>query len=774
MASGYYDITNKTLGKGHYGVVKLGRHCLTGEPVAIKIIEKSRLNPDSLNQLGTEIRILFRLSEYEHPNILKLYQTIDTEDKLFLITEYCGLHACDLHDYLSRKHCRDGLTELEAQVFFIQICSAISYCHSMGIVHRDLKPENILVTDYRHMQTTDDNFQYPLLKLIDFGFANQWYPDEKMRTSCGTLAYSAPELLLGEPYDGTKVDVWGLGLMLYILLYGGNPFMQINDNETLTKILDCSFATPARDNVDCHAIELVKSLIKRNPDTRLPIEGILRHKWFANASRTSDLMLKYKLPLRPEQQHQVSSSSPNSSISNSPNVTTTSPATNNTLTSSKSLPKSQVLNSSHLLPSISESGPLKNINRSVDDNLVIRSECSSATTKPNYNRTRSLSITRTYINAQSQQSTLPQTRSSNNLEKLNQRTTPQASSSNNNNNTSPRPSFAPVAGSPLFRPTSPDVRGAVEPTEEENKLHENVLQEIFKLTKVIDSKSSVEASLKNARFSHRQFNHNSIKPAQFSRRRTSTGLVRILGQDKHGQHLDHGDPTSHSPNSSSVEHGDENPDTVLVDSKTGHPKLNNDDYIYATYQLTRDRILRVKQEKIRRQASEDRGDCGPDISKRGDCLSGQDVIPEEDASYSDDEDQDGLARAAPKAGGSTSQQDKLSTKEKENSRLQPRKYLQPQHKMRDKFTSFFRLSSNGPCNVPYDLLTTEDRSSNSLLETHHEAFNDQNNEMGSSVARYLGSKNDPYENSMAYALPLARKCSLVSEESCSKEEQDNQ
>lgn len=395
MASGYYDITSKTLGKGHYGVVKLGRHCLSGEPVAVKIIEKSRLNDDSLNQLGTEIRILFRLSEYEHPNILKLYQTIDTEDKLFLVTEYCGPHACDLHDYLSRKHCRDGLSEKEAQIFFIQICSAISYCHSMGIVHRDLKPENILVTDYKHMHANGpydtsknsgtNELQYPLLKLIDFGFANQWYPDEKMRTSCGTLAYSAPELLLGEPYDGTKVDVWGLGLMLYILLYGGNPFMQINDNETLTKILDCSFATPSRANVDYHAIELLRSLIKRNPDKRLPMDAILKHEWFSSVPKTFDMILKCNVKLE------------------------------NSIT--KQLPKlasAQIVSST--LPSISESGPLRNVNRSVDDDQVPSTQ-SETQTKPGYNRTRSLSITRTHVKS-SQHQPLLLTRSSINLEGL--------------------------------------------------------------------------------------------------------------------------------------------------------------------------------------------------------------------------------------------------------------------------------------------------------------------------------------------------------------------
>lgn len=732
MASGYYDLTNKTLGKGHYGVVKLGRHCLTGEPVAIKIIEKSRLNKDSLNQLGTEIRILFRLSEYEHPNILKLYQTIDTEDRLFLVTEYCGPHACDLHDYLLRKHSREaGLSEREAQTFFIQICSAISYCHSMGIVHRDLKPENILVTDYKHMYTyyqlekgLNHELHYPLLKLIDFGFANQWYPDEKMRTSCGTLAYSAPELLLGEPYDGTKVDVWGLGLMLYILLYGGNPFMQINDNETLTRILDCSFATPIRVNVDYDAVELLRSLIKRNPAKRLPIDAILKHKWFSGIPKPYELTLKYQL--KPEQQ---------------------SPA-------SKQLPKlAPVI--SPTLPSISESVPLKNLNRSVDDDQVLSLSLpidTSETPNPSCNRTRSLSISRIH-SKQTQQQSLPQTRSSINLERLNQASV----------NTSPLVPMTPK-NQPLYRPTSPDVGGSVALSEEEKRLHDRVLQEMFRLTKLIDSRSSIEASLKNARFAHRLFNQNSIQPSQLGKRKVSSGLVKTLIQNKNSTQVD-----------SMSNSGDVSVGTV---DKLGaiNTKLSNDDYIYATYQLTRDRILRLDHEKLNKRSSEDKNQI--ERSKKDLSSPNQDVIPEEDLLVQDcrssqTREQVGTEKGFAKENEGSSQ----------DQQQHQRKLLQPQHKMRDKFTSFFRSGSTSPSgsfSATFDSSSphaTQDTAITTQIthEIHHEAFCDHNNETTNSTSRYFSSKTESLENSMAYALPLARKCSLVSEESnCPSDLSENQ
>ncbi|XP_074598221.1 uncharacterized protein LOC141852949 [Brevipalpus obovatus] len=280
MAAGLYDITNETLGKGHYGVVKLAKHCLTGESVAVKIIDKVKVGKDGLQQIGLEIKMLSRLSEKEHPNIVKLYQVIDTKTKLYLVMEYPGKDVCDLYDYLHfRSNCK-GLCESEARHIFLQICSAINYCHSLRIVHRDLKPENILIVNGRSNVTEMTyGVRYPLVKVIDFGLSNQWDEGEKLRTSCGSLAYSAPEILLGDHYDGDKVDIWGLGCILYILLYGYNPFVQINDSETLTKILDCSFSTPRRPSICDSSINLIKSLLQRDPKSRLTIRGVLDHTW---------------------------------------------------------------------------------------------------------------------------------------------------------------------------------------------------------------------------------------------------------------------------------------------------------------------------------------------------------------------------------------------------------------------------------------------------------------------------------------------------------------
>ncbi|UXI16995.1 Kaptin [Sarcoptes scabiei] len=288
MAAGLYDITNEVLGKGHFAIVKLAKHCLTGEHVAVKIVDKSKLTKEGLEQLSCEIKLWSILSRHEHPNVVKLYQCIDTRTKLYLVMEYCGSDVCDLYDHIQKRNDGNGLEEDEAKFIFRQICQAIFYCHSLKIVHRDLKPENILIIVNKDNDSAKDEIT-TTVKLIDFGFSNEWCEDEMLRTSCGSLAYSAPEILLGDKYDGPKVDIWALGCILYILLYGRNPFMQFNDNETLIRILDCSFAIPEKSSVSEISRNLIFNLLKKDPNERLSIEQILNHRWLKETNEKKTL-----------------------------------------------------------------------------------------------------------------------------------------------------------------------------------------------------------------------------------------------------------------------------------------------------------------------------------------------------------------------------------------------------------------------------------------------------------------------------------------------------
>uniref|UniRef100_A0A8C9EUL3 non-specific serine/threonine protein kinase n=1 Tax=Pavo cristatus TaxID=9049 RepID=A0A8C9EUL3_PAVCR len=181
----YYEL-HETIGTGGFAKVKLGRHLLTGEKVAIKIMDKAALG-DDLPRVKTEIDAMKNLS---HQHVCRLYHVIETSKKIFMVLEYCP--GGELFDYIVSKDC---LPEEEARVFFRQIVSAIAYVHSQGYAHRDLKPENLLIDEERN------------LKLIDFGLCAKPKGglDYRLNTCCGSPAYAAPELIQGKAYIGSEV-----------------------------------------------------------------------------------------------------------------------------------------------------------------------------------------------------------------------------------------------------------------------------------------------------------------------------------------------------------------------------------------------------------------------------------------------------------------------------------------------------------------------------------------------------------------------------------------
>uniref|UniRef100_A0A2K6PUL0 non-specific serine/threonine protein kinase n=1 Tax=Rhinopithecus roxellana TaxID=61622 RepID=A0A2K6PUL0_RHIRO len=241
----------KTIGKGNFAKVKLARHVLTGREVAVKIIDKTQLNPTSLQKLFREVRIMKILN---HPNIGEVF------------------------DYLV-AHGR--MKEKEARAKFRQIVSAVQYCHQKYIVHRDLKAENLLLDG-------DMN-----IKIADFGFSNEFTVGNKLDTFCGSPPYAAPELFQGKKYDGPEVDVWSLGVILYTLVSGSLPFDGQNLKELRERVLRGKYRIPFYMSTDCE--NLLKKLLVLNPIKRGSLEQIMKDRWM-NVGHEEEELKPYTEP----------------------------------------------------------------------------------------------------------------------------------------------------------------------------------------------------------------------------------------------------------------------------------------------------------------------------------------------------------------------------------------------------------------------------------------------------------------------------------------------
>uniref|UniRef100_A0A3B3XFV4 non-specific serine/threonine protein kinase n=1 Tax=Poecilia mexicana TaxID=48701 RepID=A0A3B3XFV4_9TELE len=244
----------KTIGKGNFAKVKLARHVLTCREV-------------SHGALFREVRIMKGLN---HPNIVKLFEVIETEKTLYLVMEYAS--GGEVFDYLV-SHGR--MKEVEARAKFRQIVSAVHYCHTKNIVHRDLKAENLLLD-------ADAN-----IKIADFGFSNEFTLGNKLDTFCGSPPYAAPELFQGKKYDGPEVDVWSLGVILYTLVSGSLPFDGQNLKELRERVLRGKYRVPFYMSTDCEGI--LRRFLVLNPAKRCTLEQVMKDKWINTGYEGDDL-----------------------------------------------------------------------------------------------------------------------------------------------------------------------------------------------------------------------------------------------------------------------------------------------------------------------------------------------------------------------------------------------------------------------------------------------------------------------------------------------------
>ena len=264
---GNYTII-KLIGSGAFGKVYLAMHKLTHTKVVLKTGSKHDPNL---------VREVFYHRQFKHPHITRLYELVICEGRVWLVLEYCP--GKELLDYLLAS---GRVSVDETRKLFAQIVGAVYYAHSLHCIHRDLKLENILLDKKRNA------------KLSDFGFRRECEARNMLETICGTTVYMAPELIEKKKYDGFKIDIWSLGVILYTLLYGGMPFDE--DNEMKTQISIVQEEPKFKIDIPQDAIQLMRKMLSKDPSKRPTAKEILLDKFLdfegQNQLEISDTLVK--------------------------------------------------------------------------------------------------------------------------------------------------------------------------------------------------------------------------------------------------------------------------------------------------------------------------------------------------------------------------------------------------------------------------------------------------------------------------------------------------
>lgn len=257
---GKYEI-GRPLGEGQFGKVKECVDLETGLRYAVKIIRKSAIkSAKDVETVKKEVQFMKML---DHPNILRMFDTLEDSEKLYLVLEIAA--GGDLFDKIVAM---GGFTEETARVFFTQIVEGLEHCHNKNIIHRDLKPENLLL---------GPNDQ---LKISDFGLSNIiMSPTQMLKTHCGSEKYAAPEIMQNtDPYMGKPIDVWSCGVILYIMVGGAFPFVEATMNDDLyVSLVNSQFEFPKHFSPEL--IDLLLKMWTTEPSQRITVPEMKKHKW---------------------------------------------------------------------------------------------------------------------------------------------------------------------------------------------------------------------------------------------------------------------------------------------------------------------------------------------------------------------------------------------------------------------------------------------------------------------------------------------------------------
>ncbi|XP_042440434.1 serine/threonine-protein kinase SAPK7-like [Zingiber officinale] len=257
-----YEVVSE-LGSGNFGVARLLRHKGTKELVAMKYIPRGHKIDENVAREIINHRVL------RHPNIIRFKEVVLTPTHLGIVMEYAA--GGELFDRI----CNSGrFSEDEARYFFQQLICGVSYCHFLQICHRDLKLENTLL----------DNSPAPRLKICDFGFSKSSVLHSRPKSTVGTPAYIAPEVLSSREYDGKTADVWSCGVTLFVMLVGAYPFEDPDDpnnfRKTIGRIVSAQYKIPSYVHLSQDCKQFISSIFVANPARRITISEIRNHPWF--------------------------------------------------------------------------------------------------------------------------------------------------------------------------------------------------------------------------------------------------------------------------------------------------------------------------------------------------------------------------------------------------------------------------------------------------------------------------------------------------------------
>lgn len=265
---GKYEI-GKTLGEGTFGKVKYAVNTETGERVAIKVLDKEKIQKQNMGaQIKKEISIMKMV---RHKHVVVLREVLASRTKIFIVLEL--ITGGELFDKIVSE---GRFSEETARFYFRQLVDGVHYCHQNGVCHRDLKPENLLLDESGDLKISD----FGLSALYDGGGEGENSRASLLHTTCGTPNYVAPEVLADKGYDGRAADVWSIGVILYVLLAGFLPFDEPTMSALFRKIQKAEFSYPSW--FTPRVKNLLNKILVADPTQRITLAEIMKEEWFVS------------------------------------------------------------------------------------------------------------------------------------------------------------------------------------------------------------------------------------------------------------------------------------------------------------------------------------------------------------------------------------------------------------------------------------------------------------------------------------------------------------